>query len=273
VDPIGRYVGPMTLAVAWERTTGSGSELLFAADSRVRQGGEWDTCPKVFRLPRSDALIAFAGDTWWAYPIVFQTIATIDAFEPSRTRHYNLRATRGHVMRAMDAMMQSGSAPTGDLHDPKFEFLFGGWSWQEQAFLLWRLYWAPHFSEMRHDPVDAGHLGKVRFIGDRDRDRDDPELEVVGDAKRRLSEILREKYGQLTAGTPLDMEPWAVLVEMLESGAYRTLGGPPQLAKVYRSMNSTLFAIRWPTNGGGLTLGGRRLLGYETTDAPVLGAE
>ena len=53
----------MTLTVAWERTTPTGSELVFASDSRLRLGGTWDASPKIFGLPRTDALMAFAGDT------------------------------------------------------------------------------------------------------------------------------------------------------------------------------------------------------------------
>lgn len=263
----------MTLAVAWERTVGARTELLFASDSRVRQGGEWDTCPKIFQLPRSDALIAFAGDTLWTYPIILQTIATMAAFEPSRSRRYSLAGARGHAMRTMNAMMRAGSAVTGGLHEIEFEFLFGGWSWEKQRFDLWRLYWSPREQRMRHDTVKARALGLVRFIGTRDREhraKEDKDMgrEVVGTAKARLSELLRQRAGHLAG--PLDMEPWEVLVELLRSRRHNTLGGPPQLAKVYRFMHSELFAVRWPDAAGNLTLTGRKLLSYERTDARVM---
>ena len=260
----------MTLAVAWERRTGQGSELLFASDSRVRQGGAWDTCPKIFRLPRTDALMAFAGETLWAYPIALQTIATIQDFAASRSGHYDLRATRGHAMRTMNGMMQS--APS-DIQGQEFsfEFLFGGWCWQEQAFRLWRLYWAPYYGEMRHDSVQPTHrLGKSRFIGTRDSGKNNPADEVVGAAKALLSRRLRDRYGILRRGQRLDMEPWEVLLEIIRSGTYDTVGGAPQLAKVYRSMNSTVFSVLWPDRNGKPTLLGRQLLDYEVTDAPQI---
>ena len=246
---------------------------MFAADSRLRQGGEWDTCPKVFRLPRTDALLAFAGETLWTYPIALQTIATMDAFEPSRNRRYPLRSARGHARRSMTAMMRAGTAVTSGLHEIEFEFLFGGWSWQDQSFLLWRLYWSPSERRMRHDSVRPGRVGLVRFIGTRDREhrdrlKKDISKEVVGTAKARLSELLRERHGRL--GHPLDMEPWEVLVEMIRSGRHPTVGGPPQLAKVYRYMDTQLLAVEWPTAGGKLTLGGRTLLDYERTDAQAI---
>jgi hypothetical protein len=158
----------MTLAVAWERTTPTGSELVFASDSRLRSGGAWDAGPKIFRLPRTDALMAFAGETLWAYPIAFQTIATMDANDSSRSRYYDLSAARGLALRSMDAMMRSGDAVTAHWDDIELEFLFGGWSWRDQEFLLWRIYWSRGEKRMHHEPVKASRLGKVRFIGTRD---------------------------------------------------------------------------------------------------------
>lgn len=260
----------MTLTVAWERDLPNGSELLFASDSRVRQGGHWDTCPKVFRLPRGDALLAFAGETLWAYPIVLQTIAAIDSFGPSRRGHHDLRATRGHVLRTVNEMMLSGSAATGGWHDITFEFLFGGWCWQEGEFLLWRLFWSVPEARLKHEPIGRSPAGRVKFIGDRGHGEQDSSLKVVSAAKNRLSELLREKYGTLDLQTRLDMEPWTVLVERIRSGEHPTLGGPPQLAKVYRSMNSKVFSVLWPDRHGDRTLLGRKLLGYEVVEAPVL---
>ena len=173
-------------------------------------------------------------------------------------------------MRSMDAMMRNGDAVAGGWHDVELEFLFGGWSWRDQAFLLWRLYWSRRERRMRHDPVETSRLGKVRFIGTRDRERVDPSNEVVGAAKRALSELLRNKHGRLARETPLDMEPWEVLVALLRTGEYPTIGGAPQLAKVYRYMNTRTFAVRWPNAEGRVTLMGRQLLGGEVTDAPVI---
>jgi hypothetical protein len=121
---------------------------------------------------------------------------------------------------------------------------------------------------MRHDTIENRKLGLVRFIGDRDATREDPESEVVGHAKAMLSEILRERHGPLTPTRTLDTEPWEVLLAILRTGEHPTVGGPPQLAKVYRSMNSTVFSVLWPDAAGAPTLLGRKLLPDETTEAP-----
>jgi hypothetical protein len=212
--------------------------------------------------------MAFAGDTMWAYPIAMQTVAAMQDFRSSRSGHYDLRALRSHIMRTIDGMMATGSASTNGLHTIGFEFLFGGWCWQELQFRLWRLYWSPYYAAMRHDRVVNRKLGLVRFIGDRDPTREDPESEVVGHAKEALSAMLRDRHGPLTPSRNLDMEPWEVLLDLLRSGGHPTVGGAPQLAKVYRSMNSTVFSVLWPDGQGKPTLLGRKLLDDEWTEAP-----
>jgi hypothetical protein len=258
----------MTLTVAWERSISTSTELVFASDSRLRSEGAWDAGPKIFRLPRTDALLAFAGETLWAYPIVLQMIATMDANDSSRGRYFNLTSARALAMRSMEAMMQSGEVLATRVNEIELEFLFGGWNWREGQFRLWRIYWSRGEGRLRHEPIEGSRTGKVRFIGTRDRDRSNPSLEVVGDAKSRLSRKLQSRYGSLPDRAELDLEPWEVLIEMLRSGAYPTIGGPPQLAKVYRYMDTRTFAVRWPDRDSGPTLMGRRLLEDELTDAP-----
>lgn len=254
----------MTLVAAWERQTAEGPELVFAADSRLRQGGEWDTCPKIFVLPRGDALLAFAGDTLWTYPIVLQTIAAMNAFEPSRERRFPLNRAKAHIMRTINDMMVRGTAPLSELHNAiRFEFLFGGWSWRTQGFQLWRLYWHAQHKCMDFDPIEDAASGRVAFIGDR-ASAGGPN--VVGDAKRRLTSALRKAHGELRRGLPLDMEPWQVIVDMLRERSHTTIGGAPQLAKTYPHLNSLIFPVYWPDSKGPLTLGGRQLLDYEHVD-------
>lgn len=255
----------MTLAVGWIREVGAGPEMVFASDSRLRQGGAWDTCPKLFKLPRSDALMAFAGDTLWAYPIVLQTINDVEAFPPSRRRQSDLRVARGHALRVINQMLGSGDAITSGLHVPDTEFLLGGWSWEAQQILLWRFHWNSYDRAYRHETIARQRMGLVRFIGD--RDPENPDRDLVGLAKRRLYELL-DVRGK-THG-PLDMEPFEVVVEMLRTDRHDTIGGPPQLAKIYRHMNAQFFAVTWPDLNGSPTLAGRELLDYEQLDVPVL---
>jgi hypothetical protein len=160
----------MTLAAAWVRTMPRGAEMVFASDSRLRQGGAWDSCPKIFKLPRSDALMAFAGETLWAYPIIAQTINDVGAFPPSRGRRSDIRVARGHALRVINQMVRAGDALVNGLHVPETEFLFGGWSWEIQRFGLWRIHWNRAEQMFRHETAAPTPFGLVRFVGDRDQD-------------------------------------------------------------------------------------------------------
>lgn len=93
--------------------------------------------------------------------------------------------------------------------------------------------------------------------------------EAAHEARDCIVGLLRER-GVL--GEPvLDMEPFEVLRDIVREGRYRDVGGPPQIAKVYRHGNSQPFAMQWPTsNGSGVTFLGRPLFEGEKTAAPVL---
>ena len=123
----------MTLAVAWERTVGRHSELVFASDSRLSQGGKWDACPKLFALPRSDALLAIAGSTFWAYPFAMQIVNTIGAWAPSRNHERDLRELPRHLRALINSMVEQGDTFTGGYNEPLTELLIGGWSWQASS--------------------------------------------------------------------------------------------------------------------------------------------
>jgi hypothetical protein len=63
------------------------------------------------------------------------------------------------------------------------------------------------------------------------------------------------------------MEPFEVLREIIREGHFDPVGGAPQVAKVYRHMNSMLFAVEWE---GVPSVVGRPILGYERAFLPVI---
>ena len=63
----------MTLLTSWVRKRSDGNEeLIIASDSRINSAGNLDCAPKILPLPRGDAAIAFAGDTYFGYPLILQ---------------------------------------------------------------------------------------------------------------------------------------------------------------------------------------------------------
>lgn len=66
------------------------------------------------------------------------------------------------------------------------------------------------------------------------------------------------------------MEPFEVLRDVIRDGCFDTVGGPPQLAKIYRHLNTQFFAIEW---NGDVTVAGRPVLSYEQAFIPTLDAD
>jgi hypothetical protein len=255
----------MTLSIAWIRSVGTVQELVFASDSRLRAGQAWDCCPKILTLPRTDCLISFAGETDSAYPLMLQMTRSIEFYPPSLNRQTDVAVVKGHTIRVFNQMRTLiHDLPTEQTRpdDPAVAFLFGGFSWRKQDFRIWKLHYDAEIDKFTFRPTNdwSGQTygrKNVSFVGD-----------VADDAHDRLVELLRERR-KLTSGG-FDMEPFEVLRDMIRSRDYPSVGGPPQVAKVYRYMRTQFFAVRWPNASGIPHALGRPALSYESFDAPVI---
>jgi hypothetical protein len=84
-----------------------------------------------------------------------------------------------------------------------------------------------------------------------------------------LVELLRSR-GKLDGGG-LNMEPIEVLRDIIRSEALPSVGGPPQMVKLYEHMNAIPFGIYWPNLASGrVTVLGRDLMSYEATSWGVI---
>lgn len=126
--------------------------------------------------------------------------------------------------------------------------------------------WMVPLSRIHFDNFD-NHFGQIGIIGDKRE-----ELISI------LREILHKKYGrnyEACFGNKFDMEPYDALTELLRREAAKnsasTVGGAPQMVKVYQYMQSGTIGVYWPERNlnnpyENRTLLGRQLLPYEETD-------
>ena len=236
-------------------------ELLIASDSRLRAGYAWDTAPKILRLPRDDSVLAFAGQTDFAYPLMLQAWNTVDSWQPSRDRRQHLSVLKGHLIRVFNGMLEEISDLPSDEErkDPEAVLLLAGFCWYERRFRIWVLHYDKRIRRFTFRPSSPwrGNATRGKILA------------VVGDgvheAKARLVSMLREQR-TLTVGG-FDLEPLKVLKSMILDPDYSTIGGPIQLVKVYRSLNSAAFVVPSATDDRP-TLLGRPLLTYENPDRP-----
>lgn len=250
----------MTLALAWIRKIAGGTEeLLVASDSRLGSGKRIDCCPKIILLPRSDCFICFAGDTDYAYPLMLQFSASIENYPRSKDRAMDLHDLRAYTLKVMNSMRDSVHFYAEGEEIPKTSFLFGGYSWIRKSFSIWNLHYKSGEQRFVYKPVGKS-LGRCAFAGD-----------WAKIARAKLITLLREQ-GKYPGNVELDMEPFEVLRDLLRSSTeLDTIGGPPQLAKVYQHMNCKPIGVMWPdAKTGSPTILGRTLLGYEIPNAWVI---
>jgi hypothetical protein len=136
-----------------------------------------------------------------------------------------------------------------------------GRSWRANDFKIWRIYFNASEDRFVHHPVSpwlgVGTSRVVRFAGD-----------IGRLAHERLVALLRVR-GKAADG-PLDMEPFEVIRDLLRDGDLPSIGGAPQLVKVYRHLNTQMFGVSWPRSGGPICVAGRPLLEYEHAEVPVV---
>lgn len=252
----------MTLAVVWERTVPSHSELLIASDSTVTGGMVWNCAPKILTLSRSDAALCFAGDTLLAYPLMLQMRMAIDSYPAERSGAVDFHDLKRHALDLFNGMLKAiTDLPIGDPGKPDVRFILAGYSWKSAGFGVYVIEYNASEKKLTARPVNVWEgpspERRVAFIGDR-----------VERAKTKFVELLRAK-GKLQGGK-IDYEPFEVLRDMIRERQFREIGGAPQMVKIYRHSNCLPYAMYWPDKAAGkLCVMGRPLLDYEVTSFGV----
>jgi hypothetical protein len=243
----------MTLVAAWVRRTGTpDEELVVASDSRLSGGLTWDQGPKLFPLARGDCVLAFAGDTAFAYPVVLQILLYLQDFEGAATRRLPLEELISHLEKLVTRLLRDvRDLPANTQLKEEFHLLVAGRSVLTHQ---WRN-WVSRFDTAKQ----TFHLEnpRTRTVG----------AVLIGDGAVAARKILGSQLRPQRGGTiHLDWEPFDVLRDMIRSQEYRTVGGPIQLVAVKQRLATMSFAVMWPRRSGGkLTLLGRELLEYERT--------
>ncbi|MCI0418361.1 MAG: hypothetical protein L0387_14285 [Acidobacteria bacterium] len=222
----------MTLCVAWVRNAIEPHELFFATDSRLRGLGVWDSGIKLFELKRAGCLIAFHGGTELAYTLLNHlnhNLLARDEFQSSHCDVHDLALP----LASLFSELASGIADyPGNIEEDKggTGFLFGGWSWRQAAFALWRVDYDLARRCYQPDPV-APHVGRV--------------FSFIGGVEDKPGEAASE-LNSLAPGPKLDLEPLSVLSRrVLPNQPQSSVGGPVQLARIHRSGIVEFLGVLW----------------------------
>lgn len=229
----------MTLCVAWVRKTVSPPELVFATDSRLNSPGRWDVGVKLFELPRRGALIAFHGVATLAHTLLQHLehdlvtrpefsgprIDLHDLVEPIREHFSRLfNEFRGLTTPTERKSLAADKASTG--------FLFGGWSWRQQAHAIWRFDYDPAAGQFTALEVTRVSDNLFAFVGD-DATTAEAKLRETAEKQSLGMEALRVLHAR-THPDKIDS----------------SVGGCMQAAKVYASGLIEFMAVAWPSADG-----------------------
>ena len=216
----------MTLCVAWLREVNGDKELVFATDSCLSGGERWHSGVKLFELPRHDCLICFAGETNRTYPLILNLISSIKFDRHLSNSNTDITEVLDYLVNLFTTLCnsitnyqpQSFKDALGD-----FQFLFGGWSWKQNDFRLWKLEYKHETKAFTHDESENENMF-FTFIGD--------ELD-------KARETLEEETPRLVRN--FDMEPFKVLVRMIRDKHSSSIDGAVQIAKIYPPGTTEFF--------------------------------
>ncbi|MFZ5956798.1 hypothetical protein ACOXVJ_04695 [Pseudomonas knackmussii] len=257
----------MTIVGAWVRATKRNvEEVVVCSDSRLSGGGLMDCSPKIFQLPRSDAVLAFSGNTQLAYPILLQMSHAISCHGPMRDGIIDIVPLTTYLKRILNELFHGlREVVYDDLKEPDTNFLLCGYSWFKKEFIIERFYFnkSNKCFETQPSGKGVGNFGKFRFIGD-----------VRGEATTRLTQLLRQRYGdesvskESTLMQKYNMEPFEVIRDMLRrSTRVDSIGGAPQIVAVGQHMISKPLGVFWPSmNDRKVYVNGRPIFDFENID-------
>jgi len=247
----------------WLRKLKNVEELIFCTDSRLSFGCRWDCCPKLIAMPRDDSAICFAGDTMYAYPIMLQAVSAVSQHPKLLSRALDIEDLKGHLLRILNGMTSLvHNLPIGIETSPETVFIYGGWSWKRNRFLVWQLHYDLHINKFTFRPIKSWRgANRDKLFGGIGDYRDE--------YKKRLVDLLHKRNKLISGG--FDMEPFEVLRDMLREDCFDLIGGAPQLMKVHKYSSCRPFGVFWPdSDSKNISLLGRPLLDYETSKYLVL---
>ncbi|MDR4506747.1 MAG: hypothetical protein MRJ65_00685 [Candidatus Brocadiaceae bacterium] len=238
----------MTLCIAWIREFEDNEELIFATGSTLTGGEKWNHGIKLFELPRKDCLLCFAGETYHAYPLILNLISTIKHNNDLQNPVLDIQEVLLMIVDTFSELVKLiFEKPFGNISHigSEAKFLFGGWSWKENRFRIWNIYFSKDIDAFLYNEETEKEV-KSRvcvFLGD-------PEDEC-----KNISKIAKQKYKDLLIkkdkfDSRLDMEPLEVLVEMSRSKDVYEVDGAIQIGKIFKSGTNEFFGIYWPSING-----------------------
>jgi hypothetical protein len=121
------------------------------------------------------------------------------------------------------------------------KFLFGGWSWIENRFRIWKIFYSEEVEGFIFNEFTTPTKSReIAFLGN----------------PKEVEQIAQQKYQGIFSDEKfddhLDMEPLRILIDMSldPHSSMREVDGAIQIAKIYKSGTTEFFGIYWPSSDG-----------------------
>jgi hypothetical protein len=217
--------------------------------------------------------MAMSGDAAEAYVFLLHAINTCNLLEGNKTGRTDLgylarklRDTYADLRRHVRDLPFGQSTP--DV--PNLEVAVFAWSWRNLAFMGY---------SYAYDKRGALRMQEIGILA---TDRPYPHFlmgDVASDARARLARLRKSRQlpmpmrgdpnaPNVAAEAFFDWEPLEILVEMIDDDSVRSVGGVPQVARVYQYGEYEPFV--WRTAAGADYFGGRPVQATERFDRRIL---
>jgi hypothetical protein len=252
----------MTLCIGWIRTVGQVEEVCLIADSCFTGGGQFLAAPKLFPLNRNDCAIACAGYTGYSFPIVEHIMRSIEINQKLRDRACDISdMIHAIVDIANKCLYEERDIQVTDDGSPEFSMIVAGYSWKFQRAYLKIISYDKQSKQMYAKDTQTIKGKPVAVIGDQ-----------INAVRKKIFDLLERD--SVPQNGDFDMQPLEVLMEYITNPKIRSIGGYPQMLKIYPFMNLLPIGFLHMNEGEKvISYYGRLLLKYETFPYPIYDLE
>lgn len=249
----------MTLCIAWVRKKRNSDEICVIADSCFSGGQRFLAAPKIFRLERNDCAIACAGDTAYSFPVVEHIRQAILLNQGLLDRSIDLTDLLHSIVDITNKVLfQETEKQLPGTIGPGFSMIIAGYSWKRRKPIIRELKYNSRTKLMYLVTQSTIKRTPFALIGDN-----------TNEARHKI--FLKLESEGIENGGDVDMQPFDILMEYINNPEIRSIGGNPQMVKIYPFMNVLPFGFI--DNRNNISYMGRPLTDYETFPFPILKIE
>jgi len=141
---------------------------------------------------------------------------------------------------------------------PETFFIYAGYSWESQAFKIWLIKYDKVTDHFIHETPQTIMKSLIAVTGD-----------DVKEVRKRIFSLMESRGKK--PGDGMDMEPFEILRDKIREKSHSAIGGPPQIVKIYKHLNTMPYGVFWPDGiSKQVTYLGRPILNYEMVPFPIL---